>query len=273
MVINVAIRAIRRCFVKSRVPSPFSSPARRIVVVSRAIPRRDFTVRADSSGLRLCVPSPRIPPRDGVSFARRELVGSKSRQPRCTVISRIQDRKVGVCVCASVCARARAKPLGRKKRRRRKRKRIRIRRRSRRRRRRSGEGRVRERRKTGKRWQRIIYPGVAALRRYKPRLCVRPREEGVCIGLVPSRSRLKLITSSSDVTGLWPMRATSLASSIARYHFTGFYPVPVVLFSTDRLSTVSTNFSEPRHRRVFPTRENIANTGEERVPWDGRKRG
>lgn len=107
MVINVAIRAIRRCFVKSRVPSPFSSPARRIVVVSRAIPRRDFTVRADSSGLRLCVPSPRIPPRDGVSFARRELVGSKSRQPRCTVISRIQDRKVGACVCECVCARAR----------------------------------------------------------------------------------------------------------------------------------------------------------------------
>ena len=246
MVINVAIRAIRRCFVKSRVPSPFSSPARRIVVVSRAIPRRDFTVRADSSGLRLCVPSPRIPPRDGVSFARHELVGSKSRQPRCTVISRIQDRKVGVCVCECVCASARAKPLGRKKRRRRKRKRIRIRRRSRRRRRRSGEGRVRERRKTGKRWQRIVYPGVAALRRYKPRLCVRPREEGVCIGLVPSRSRLKLITSSSDVTGLWPMRATSLASSIARYHFTGFYPVPV------SSSSLPTDF--PRSRRISASR-------------------
>lgn len=47
---------------------------------------------------------------------------------------------------------------------------------------------------------------------------------------MPRRSRLKLITSSSDVTGLCPMRANSLAASIARYHFTGFYPE---LFSID----------------------------------------
>lgn len=79
---------------------------------------------------------------------------------------------------------------------------------------------------------------------------------------MPSRSRLKLITSSSDVTGLWPMRATSLASSIARYHFTGFYPVPVVLFSTDRLSKVSTNFSDARHRHARSSR----------FPYDGENR-
>lgn len=73
--------------------------------------------------------------------------------------------------------------------------------------------------------------GVAQRERVsRARLCVRPCKEGVCIGLVPRRSRLKLITSSSDVTGLCPMRANSLAASIARYHFTGFYPA---LFSID----------------------------------------
>lgn len=71
----------------------------------------------------------------------------------------------------------------------------------------------------------------------RARLCVRPCKEGVCIGLVPRRSRLKLITSSSDVTGLCPMRANSLAASIARYHFTGFYLPRALLYRPRNIET------------------------------------
>ena len=75
----------------------------------------------------------------------------------------------------------------------------------------------------------------------RARLCVRPCKEGVCIGLVPRRSRLKLITSSSDVTGLCPMRANSLAASIARYHFTGFYLPRAPLYRLSRKRNIETS--------------------------------
>lgn len=115
----------------------------------------------------------------------------------------------------------------------------------------------------------------------RARLCVRPCKEGVCIGLVPRRSRLKLITSSSDVTGLCPMSANSLAASIARYHFTGFYPE---LFSIDIETKYRTSrrytrslgfelfFNRPFVHRFDRSRENRC-FQEESLCGDSRKRG
>lgn len=130
------------------------------------------------------------------------------------------------------------------------------------------------RRKEKKAGKRIVDPGSrvtgiqAAKRReatvYKQAVfgeagaCEQASKEGVCIGLVPRRLRLKLITSSSDVTGLWPMPANSLAASIARYRFTGFYPGFTLAYRSRLFPTISLATipffppDEPTKRARFP---------------------